>query len=912
MSLKATRRRRRILQAGFFFKTEKEKMMSRELAKTYDPKGIEDRIYDKWLAKKYFHAEVDHSKTPFTIVIPPPNITGQLHMGHALDNTMQDILIRYKRMQGYNALWQPGTDHASIATEVKIIEKLKEEGISKEDLGREGFLKRAWEWKAEYGGRIIEQLKKLGSSCDWDRERFTMDEGCNKAVTEVFCKMHEKGWIYKGSRIINWCPVCNTSISDAEVEYEEQAGHFWHIKYPLIEDDGTVSTTRFLEFATTRPETMLGDTAVAVHPDDDRYKDIVGKKLMLPIINREIPIIADAYVDREFGTGVVKITPAHDPNDFEVGKRHNLPEINILNDDATINENGGKFCGMDRYAAREAIVKELDEMGLLVRIEDYTHNVGTHDRCKTTIEPMIKKQWFVRMDELIKPAVKAVKDGDIQLIPKRMEKTYFNWTDNIRDWCISRQLWWGHRIPAYYCNDCGETVVAKQMPEKCPKCGGTHFTQDPDTLDTWFSSALWPFSTLGWPEQTEDLKYFYPTDVLVTGYDIIFFWVIRMIFSGYEQMGERPFKTVLFHGLVRDSKGRKMSKSLGNGIDPLEIIDQYGADALRLTLITGNAPGNDMRFYYERVEASRNFANKIWNASRFIMMNMPEEGLQVTEPVLQPVDKWILSKLNALIKDATENMDHFELGIAVQKVYDFIWDEFCDWYIEMVKPRLYNTDDQESKNAALWTLKTVLLNALKLLHPYMPFITEEIFCTLQSEEESIMISSWPVYQDDWSFAKEEQDIETIKDAVRGVRNIRTEMNVAPSRKAMIYVVSEKEEVRRAFTEGKLFFTSLAGASEVVIQEDKNGIAEDAVSVVIHGATLYIPFAELVDIAQEIERLKKEEKRLTGELARVDGMLNNEKFMGKAPQAKIDEEKAKLEKYTQMMEQVKERLAQLSK
>ncbi len=886
--------------------------MSRELAKTYDPKGIEDRIYDKWLAKKYFHAEVDHSKTPFTIVIPPPNITGQLHMGHALDNTMQDILIRYKRMQGYNALWQPGTDHASIATEVKIIEKLKEEGISKEDLGREGFLKRAWEWKAEYGGRIIEQLKKLGSSCDWDRERFTMDEGCNKAVTEVFCKMHEKGWIYKGSRIINWCPVCNTSISDAEVEYEEQAGHFWHIKYPLIEDDGTVSTTRFLEFATTRPETMLGDTAVAVHPDDDRYKDIVGKKLMLPIINREIPIIADAYVDREFGTGVVKITPAHDPNDFEVGKRHNLPEINILNDDATINENGGKFCGMDRYAAREAIVKELDEMGLLVRIEDYTHNVGTHDRCKTTIEPMIKKQWFVRMDELIKPAVKAVKDGDIQLIPKRMEKTYFNWTDNIRDWCISRQLWWGHRIPAYYCDDCGETVVAKQMPEKCPKCGGTHFTQDPDTLDTWFSSALWPFSTLGWPEQTEDLKYFYPTDVLVTGYDIIFFWVIRMIFSGYEQMGERPFKTVLFHGLVRDSKGRKMSKSLGNGIDPLEIIDQYGADALRLTLITGNAPGNDMRFYYERVEASRNFANKIWNASRFIMMNMPEEGLQVTDPVLQPVDKWILSKLNALIKDATENMDHFELGIAVQKVYDFIWDEFCDWYIEMVKPRLYNTDDQESKNAALWTLKTVLLNALKLLHPYMPFITEEIFCTLQSEEESIMISSWPVYQDDWSFAKEEQDIETIKDAVRGVRNIRTEMNVAPSRKAMIYVVSEKEEVRRAFTEGKLFFTSLAGASEVVIQEDKNGIAEDAVSVVIHGATLYIPFAELVDIAQEIERLKKEEKRLTGELARVNGMLSNEKFMGKAPQAKVDEEKAKLEKYTQMMEQVKERLAQLSK
>ena len=885
--------------------------MSKELAKTYDPHGLEDRIYQKWLDKKYFHAEVDRSRKPFTIVIPPPNITGQLHMGHALDNTMQDILIRFKRMQGYNALWQPGTDHASIATEVKIIQKLKEEGIDKHDLGREKFLERAWDWKKEYGGRIISQLKKLGSSCDWDRERFTMDEGCNKAVTEVFCKMHEKGYIYKGSRIVNWCPVCNTSISDAEVEYEDQAGHFWHIKYPILNEDGTQSG-EYLTFATTRPETMLGDTAVAIHPDDERYTHLKGRKVLLPIMNREIPIVEDTYVDMEFGTGVVKITPAHDPNDFEVGKRHNLPIINIMNDDATINENGGKFAGMDRYAAREAIVKELDEMGLLVKIEDYSHNVGTHDRCKTTIEPLVKQQWFVKMDELIKPAVEAVKNGEIKLIPERMDKTYFNWTDNIKDWCISRQLWWGHRIPAYYCDDCGETVVAKQMPEKCPKCGGTHFTQDPDTLDTWFSSALWPFSTLGWPEQTEDLKYFYPTDVLVTGYDIIFFWVIRMIFSGYEQMGERPFKTVLFHGLVRDSKGRKMSKSLGNGIDPLEIIDQYGADALRLTLITGNAPGNDMRFYYERVEASRNFANKIWNASRFIMMNMPEEGLQVTDPVLQPVDKWILSKLNALIKDATENMDHFELGIAVQKVYDFIWDEFCDWYIEMVKPRLYNTDDQESKNAALWTLKTVLLNALKLLHPYMPFITEEIFCTLQSEEESIMISSWPVYQDDWSFAKEEQDIETIKDAVRGVRNIRTEMNVAPSRKAMIYVVSEKEEVRRAFTEGKLFFTSLAGASEVVIQEDKNGIAEDAVSVVIHGATLYIPFAELVDIAQEIERLKKEEKRLTGELARVNGMLSNEKFMGKAPQAKIDEEKAKLEKYTQMMEQVKERLAQLSK
>ena len=887
--------------------------MSKELAKTYDPKGIEDKLYQKWLDKKYFHAEVDKTKKPFTIVIPPPNITGQLHMGHALDQTMQDILIRFKRMQGYNALWQPGTDHASIATEVKIIEKLKEEGINKSDLGREGFLERAWEWKKEYGGRIVEQLKKLGSSCDWDRERFTMDEGCNKAVTEVFCKMHEKGWIYKGSRIINWCPVCNTSISDAEVEYQEQAGHFWHIKYPLINGDGSVSTTEFLEFATTRPETMLGDTAVAVNPEDDRYKHLIGRKVMLPIINREIPIVADSYVDMEFGTGVVKITPAHDPNDFEVGKRHNLPEINIMNDDATINKNGGKFEGLDRYEARKQIVKELDEMGLLVRIEDYSHNVGTHDRCKTTIEPLIKKQWFVKMDELIKPAADAVRNGEIQLIPSRMEKTYYNWTDNIRDWCISRQLWWGHRIPAYYCDECGETIVAKEQPEVCPKCGKTHFTQDPDTLDTWFSSALWPFSTLGWPEMTEDLKYFYPTDVLVTGYDIIFFWVIRMIFSGYEQMGEKPFKTVLFHGLVRDSQGRKMSKSLGNGIDPLEIIDKYGADALRLTLITGNAPGNDMRFYYERVEASRNFANKVWNASRFIMMNMEGKEIPDAQPEkLEPVDKWILSKFNTLVKDATDNMEHFELGIAVQKVYDFIWDEFCDWYIEMVKPRLYASDDADSQTAALWTLKTVLIGALKLLHPYMPFITEEIFCTLQSEEESIMISAWPVYSEEWNFAKEEKAIEIIKEAVRGIRNVRTEMNVAPSRKASVYVVSANEEIRSIFEEGRLFFASLAYASEVQIQEDKTGIADDAVSVVIAEATLYIPFAELVDISQEIERLEKEKKRLTGELARVNGMLSNERFLSKAPEAKIAEEKEKLTKYTQMMEQVETRLKQLTK
>ncbi|MBD5465663.1 MAG: valine--tRNA ligase [Lachnospiraceae bacterium] len=879
--------------------------MSKELAKTYDPHGLEDRIYQKWLEKKYFHAEVDYDKKPFTIVIPPPNITGQLHMGHALDNTMQDILIRFKRMQGYNALWQPGTDHASIATEVKIIEKLKEEGIDKEDLGREGFLKRAWDWKKEYGGRIIEQLKKMGSSCDWDRERFTMDEGCSEAVEEVFVKMHEKGWIYKGSRIINWCPVCNTSISDAEVEYEEQAGHFWHIKYPIA------GTDDYLIFATTRPETMLGDTAVAVHPDDDRYKHLIGKTVTVPLVNREIPVVADSYVDMEFGTGVVKITPAHDPNDFEVGKRHNLPEINILNDDATINENGGQYEGLDRYEARKVILADLEKLGLLVKIEDHVHNVGTHDRCKTTIEPMIKKQWFVKMDELIKPAVEAVKSKDIRLVPERMEKTYFNWTDNIRDWCISRQLWWGHRIPAYYCDKCGETVVSKGMPAVCPKCGETHFTQDPDTLDTWFSSALWPFSTLGWPEQTEDLKYFYPTDVLVTGYDIIFFWVIRMIFSGFEQMGEKPFKTVLFHGLVRDSQGRKMSKSLGNGIDPLEVIDQYGADALRLTLITGNAPGNDMRFYYERVEASRNFANKIWNASRFIMMNMDgKEVTELAEANLEPADKWIISKLNNLIKEVTDNMEHYELGIAVQKVYDFIWDEFCDWYIEMVKPRLYNSDNRASQNAALATLKAVLIDALKLLHPYMPFITEEIFCTLQSQEESIMISKWPEYTDEKNYAKEEKEIEVMKEAVRGIRNVRTGMNVPPSKKAQVFVVSDKQEVLDIFTAGKVFFAPLAYASDVVMQKDKTGIAEDAVSVVIPDATLYIPFAELVDIAQEIERLEKEQQRLKGEIKRAEGMLNNEKFISKAPEAKVAEEKKKLEKYTQMLNQVEERLGQL--
>ena len=883
--------------------------MSKELEKNYNPSEIEDRLYHKWLEKKYFHAEVNRDKKPFTIVMPPPNITGKLHMGHALDNTMQDIIIRFKRMQGYEALWIPGTDHASISTEVKVTNALKEEGIDKHELGREGFLKRTWEWKKEYGGTITSQLKKIGSSCDWDRERFTMDEGCSKAVQEVFIKLYEKGLIYKGSRIVNWCPVCNTSISDAEVEHEEQAGHFWHINYPVAGEPG-----RFVEIATTRPETLLGDSALAVNPDDERYTDLVGKEVELPLTDRTIPIIADPYVDKEFGTGVVKITPAHDPNDFEVGKRHNLPEINILNDDATINNLGGKYAGMDRYEARKAMVADLDALGLLVRVEDHTHNVGTHDRCKTTVEPMIKQQWFVKMDELIKPAVEGVKNGDIELIPASMDKTYYNWTDNIRDWCISRQLWWGHRIPAYYCKDCGEMTVSREAVCTCPKCGSTNVEQDPDTLDTWFSSALWPFSTLGWPDKTPELDYFYPTDVLVTGYDIIFFWVIRMIFSGYEHMGKKPFGKVLFHGLVRDDQGRKMSKSLGNGIDPLEVIDKYGADALRYTLITGNAPGNDMRFYWSRVEASRNFANKVWNASRFIMMNDPDNKIKATDarPAnLTDADKWILSKMNGLIKEVTENMEKYELGIAVAKLNDFIWEEFCDWYIEMVKPRLYN-DADETKTAAIWTLKTVLIDALKLLHPYMPFITEEIFCNIQDEEESIMISSWPVYDEANNFAAEEKAIETIKEAVRNIRNLRADMNVAPSRKALVYVVSASEDVKNIFNNSLGFFGTLAYASEVKVQADKAGIPEDAVSTVIPDAVIYIPFAELVDIDKEIERLKKEEGRLQGEIKRCNGMLNNEKFTSKAPQAKIDEEKAKLVKYTQMLEQVTERLETLSK
>ena len=882
--------------------------MSKNLEKTYNPKEIEPKLYEKWCENKYFHAEVDRSKKPFTTVMPPPNITGKLHMGHAFDNTLQDILIRYKRMQGYNALWIPGTDHAAIATEVKVTEQLKAEGIDKKELGREKFLERTWQWKDEYAGTIEGQLKKLGVSCDWDRERFTMDEGCSKAVEEVFIKLYEEGYIYKGSRIVNWCPVCKTALSDAEVDHEEQAGHFWHIKYPIV------GTDRFLEIATTRPETMLGDTAIAVHPDDERYKDIVGKNVLLPLVNREIPIVADYYVDKEFGTGAVKITPAHDPNDFEVGKRHNLPEINIMNDDATINELGGKYAGMERYEARKAIVSDLEEQGFLVKVEDHSHNVGTHERCGTTVEPLVKQQWFVRMEELAKPAIEAISNGDLKLIPERMNKTYMNWLSNIRDWCVSRQIWWGHRIPAYYCQECGKVVVTREMPEVCPDCGCTHFVQDEDTLDTWFSSALWPFSTLGWPEKTEDLDYFYPTDVLVTGYDIIFFWVIRMVFSGYAYTGKAPFHTVLFHGLIRDSQGRKMSKSLGNGIDPLEIIEKYGADALSITLVTGNAPGNDMRFYDERVEANRNFANKVWNASRFILMNM--EGKEITVPNesdLSAVDQWIISKMNTLTKDVTENMDKFELGIAVQKVYDFIWDEFCDWYIELAKYRIYHAEENPAAaNSALYTLKTVLGDALKLLHPFMPFVTEEIYGALVPEEESLMMSFWPEYKESSCYPEAENIVDHMKEIIRGVRNVRAEMNVAPSRKAKTYIVCENENLCQGFEEIKESSMPLMSANEIQIQSDKSGIAEDAVSVVVADAVVYLPMEELVDFEQELERLTKEEARLTKELARVNGMLNNEKFISKAPEAKINEERAKLEKYTQMMEQVQERLKGLRK
>ncbi len=879
----------------------------KELAKTYSPQDVEDRIYALWMKGNCFHAEVNAKKKPYTIVMPPPNVTGQLHMGHALDNTLQDSIIRFRRMQGYEALWQPGCDHAAIATEVKVTEKLREEGIDKRELGREGFLKAAWKWKEEYESRIVKQLHKMGSSADWDRLRFTMDEGCSYAVQTVFIRLFEKGYIYKGSRIINWCPVCGTSLSDAEVVHEEQQGHFWHIRYPVVGEPG-----RYVEIATTRPETMLGDTAVAVHPDDERYQGIVGKELELPLTGRRIPVIADSYVDMEFGTGCVKITPAHDPNDFEVGKRHGLQEINMLHDDATIDCPGTPYDGMDRYEARKAIVEDLEKLGLLVKTVPHMHNVGTHDRCGTTVEPMVKPQWFVRMEEMAKPAIRAIETGELQFVPDNFSKTYLHWLENIKDWCISRQLWWGHRIPAYYCADCGKMVVAAEKPERCPDCGGKDFSQDPDTLDTWFSSALWPFETLGWPEETPEYKYFYPTSVLVTGYDIIFFWVVRMVFSGIEQTGSVPFHKVLIHGLVRDEQGRKMSKSLGNGIDPLDVVDKYGADALRMTLLTGNAPGNDMRFVWARAEASRNFMNKLWNASRFIMMNLDKAELpdpDVLPEGLGMADKWILSRVNSIAADITRNMEAFDLGIALDKVESFLWEEFCDWYIEMVKPRLYAEHD-ETKGAALWTLKHVLLKALKLLHPFCPFVTEEIYDKLENPEgpDGLLIrAEWPLFEERLSFPEEEAETERVKEAVRGIRALRKEMNVPMSRKAKVFVVTKNPEVKRTFEHCMSFFGSLAFASEVLVQEGKEGISEDAVSIVIPEANIYMPFADLVDVEKERERLTKERERLAKEISRSKGMLSNSRFLEKAPEEKVKEEREKLAKYEQMMKQVEERL-----
>ena len=858
--------------------------MAKELAKQYNPKDVEDRIYKQWLDGKYFHAKCEEGKDTYTIVIPPPNITGQLHMGHALDNTLQDILIRFKRMQGFDTLWLPGTDHASIATEAKIVEKMREEGITKEDIGREGFLERAWDWKKQYGGRIIEQLKKLGSSCDWDRERFTLDEGCNKAVNEVFVRLYEKGLIYRGERIINWCPHCKTSISDAEVEYEEQAGHFWHLRYPFKDGSG------YLELATTRPETLLGDTAVAVNPNDERYKDIIGKTLILPLVHREIPVVADDYVEIEFGTGVVKITPAHDPNDFEVGLRHNLPVINVMTDDAKITEDYPKYAGMDRYEARKAIVADLEAEGALVRIEDYTHNVGTCYRCSSTVEPRVSKQWFVKMKPLATPAIDAVKNGETKFIPQRFEKVYFHWLENIRDWCISRQLWWGHRIPAWYCADCGEITVSKTEAHECKHCGSKNITQDPDTLDTWFSSALWPFSTLGWPEETEDLQHYYPTNTLVTGYDIIPFWVMRMMFSGIEQTGEVPFNTVLIHGLVRDSQGRKMSKSLGNGVDPLEVIDTFGADALRFSLATGNSPGNDMRYIPERVEASRNFANKIWNAARFILMNLESDNelpLDINSLALE--DKWILSKYNTLVAEVTDNLDKFELGLAVQKLYDFIWDIFCDWYIEICKSRL-NGDDQKAKDTARSVLIYVFTNTLKLLHPFMPFITEEVWQSMPHSGESIMICDWPKFSEDLAFAKEETDFEKIMTVIRAIRNRRAEMNVPPSKKAKVFIVSNDS---KTFLSGSAYICRLGFASSVETPDSFE--AEGSVRVITDDATVYMPMKELVDVSAEIERLKKDLKKAEEDKIFFEKKLNNPGFMAKAPAQLVEQQKAGLSK-----------------
>ena len=875
--------------------------MAKDLAKQYDPKEVEDRIYQFWLDGKYFHAKCDPDKKPYTIVIPPPNITGQLHMGHALDNTLQDILIRYRRMQGYDALWLPGTDHASIATEAKIVEAMRQEGITKEDIGREGFLKRAWEWKEKFGGRIIEQLKKMGSSCDWDRERFTMDEGCSKAVKEVFVNLYNKGLIYRGERIVNWCPHCLTSISDAEVEYEDQAGHFWHLRYPFKDGSG------YLELATTRPETMLGDTAVAVNPNDERYKDIVGKTLILPIVHREIPVIADEYVEMDFGTGCVKITPAHDPNDFEVGLRHNLEIIDTFTDDAHIKPEWGKYAGMDRMEARKAIVEDLEKEGAIVKIEDYSHNVGVCYRCHSTIEPKVSKQWFVKMEPLAKPAIECVKKGEVKFVPERFDKTYYHWMENIKDWCISRQLWWGHRIPAWYCDDCGEVVVSKDAPTVCPKCGSVHLTQDPDTLDTWFSSALWPFSTLGWPDKTPELAHYFPTSTLVTGYDIIFFWVARMIFSSVENMHDRPFDTVFIHGIVRDAQGRKMSKSLGNGIDPLVVIDQYGADALRFTLATGNSPGNDMRFSDEKVGASRNFANKLWNAARFILMNLGEDEKAPHIPdELALEDKWILSLFNTLTKEVTDNLDKFELGIAVQKLYDFIWDVFCDWYIEISKIRL-NSGDEKAAQTARDMLVYIMSNTLKLLHPFMPFITEEIWQTLPHNGESIMISDWPVYKEEFDFSVEEQEMDRIMEAVRAIRNRRAEMNVPPSKKAKYFIATAYKDT---FEKAGIFMQRLASCSDAEVGDSFE--IDGAVCIVTADAKIYIPLGELVDFEQEIARLNKEKEKVLKDLEFIDKKLNNENFVAKAPKAVVDGQREAAQKLRDKIAMIDESIAKFKK
>ena len=877
-----------------------------ELEGKFEPQTFEEEIYKNWNEKGYFKPSNDKTKKPYTIVIPPPNITGKLHMGHALDETLQDILIRYKRMQGFNTLWVPGTDHASIATEAKIVEKLKVEGITKEDLGRDGFLKRAWEWKEEYGGTILNQLKKLGCSCDWSRERFTMDEGLSNAVKDVFVDLYNKGLIYKGKRMINWCPYCNTSISDAEVEYEEEPTHLWHVKYPVKGEEG-----KFVIVATTRPETMLGDTGVAVHPDDERYKDLVGKTVILPIMNKEIPIIADEFVEKEFGTGAVKLTPAHDPNDYQAALKHNLEIIPVFDEEFKMNNLVPEYKGMDMYEAREKIVERLQKEGYLVKIEDYNHNVGKCYRCHHTIEPHISEQWFVKMEPLAKPAIEAVRTGKVEFVPERFDKIYYNWMENIQDWCISRQLWWGHRIPAYYCQECGEVIVSKEEPHKCTKCGSTNLKQDEDTLDTWFSSALWPFSTLGWPEQTEDYKYFYPTSTLVTGYDIIFFWVARMIFSALEHTGQVPFDKVFIHGIVRDSLGRKMSKSLGNGIDPLEIIAKYGTDALRFSLVLGISPGNDIRYMPEKLESASNFANKLWNASKFVLSNMPEDGSKLAEDKLPAnlcyEDKWILSKLNKLVKEVTNNLENFELGIATQKVYDFIWNEFCDWYIEMVKSRLYD-ENCTTKFAAQYTLNKVLKESLKLLHPVMPFVTEKIYMQLYHNDESIMISKWPEYTESLSFEKEEEQIEKLKTIIVGIRNLRTNLNVHPSKKSkLIFVTKTANDMLK---ESSAMIQKLGFANEIDIQENKENIPQNAMSVLADGIEVYIPFEELVDLEAEKQRLQGEREKLLSEVARGEKMLSNPGFVNKAPEAKINEEKAKLAKYKEMLEKVEERLKSL--